>query len=180
VKRRLFNLAAAVSLVMMLAVVALWVRSYWKFDSITALNERGFYSDVWSEHGKLRFGWLSGGLRGQDPDSGLRWFRYSRDADPAVRAEGSKQFHYSSRDFGRNGHATNLVLPYWFVALFTAPLPASWIFKRQRAPRRDGPRRCAVCGYDLRATPDRCPECGTPSTSSGQTPVAAKPAEAAA
>ena len=60
-------------------------------------------------------------------------------------------------------------VPYWFVIGLFAILPAIW-FYRSRPPRidLDGLRRrqlgrplCRVCGYDLRATPERCPECGT-------------------
>jgi hypothetical protein len=50
--------------------------------------------------------------------------------------------------------------PFWSLLLLCAALPVVRVglAMRRRRVRRSG--LCAVCGYDLRATPERCPECG--------------------
>jgi hypothetical protein len=53
-----------------------------------------------------------------------------------------------------------LTFPHWFLALLFAILPAIHLRAILRTRRRNRIGLCQNCGYDLRATPDRCPECG--------------------
>jgi hypothetical protein len=49
-------------------------------------------------------------------------------------------------------------VPTWLLAaLFGLPLAMRMIRRWRSIP----PGSCPRCGYDMRATPDRCPECGT-------------------
>ena len=53
-----------------------------------------------------------------------------------------------------------VTLPYWAVAMACGAIPLLWLRRARRRARAQGKGRCAACGYDMRATPDRCPECG--------------------
>jgi predicted amidophosphoribosyltransferase len=48
-------------------------------------------------------------------------------------------------------------MPHWFVVILMI-LPALLVWRRRA--RQPTPGLCIHCGYDLRATPVRCPECG--------------------
>ena len=136
-KRRLFNLTAAVSLVAWLAISILWCRDAGYY---VQLNTPNHSSRVYGPH--LGF-WIE--WQGWQPSETSGW---------VWRAQ------------------------YWMLFWLSLGVPSLWILEHvRRRSRIVG--RCTACGYDLRATPDRCPECGTPSTSSGQVAVAPKPAEAA-
>jgi hypothetical protein len=79
-------------------------------------------------------------------------------ADPAQRATLRSVWH-------RRLNREALSIPIWWLVAATSVLPLAWAVKRHREIAAYRPGHCAGCGYDLRASPLRCPECG--ATGSG-------------
>lgn len=54
-----------------------------------------------------------------------------------------------------------VLLPHWALLVALLTIPFAELLRALRNRQRAVSGRCIVCGYDLRATPGRCPECGT-------------------
>jgi hypothetical protein len=146
VARILLNALTVLSLLLCVATVVLWVRTAVGpqvdlFTTITATRSYG----LGTEHG----GRIIGFLQQERPT-------YRAD-DPADVQIGRGSFRYL-RITSRGMRRWNLVLPLWCLAGVAAAMPAVRLARRWR--RRRPPGLCVTCGYDLRDTPDRCPECG--------------------
>jgi hypothetical protein len=65
-------------------------------------------------------------------------------------------------------YRVNIYTPLWaWVAFALGVLSVRAAMQRRRRPVQG---ICLKCGYDLRATPDRCPECGTVPARKGKIP----------
>jgi hypothetical protein len=140
------------SLILCLATVGLWVRSYWQQDawwrdsvdkSFAAISNRGVVRIVWGAFLQSD----SGGWR-------LESRAASRSDEPALAFVRTDSLDGKIDVWFLN-------FPHWLPALLFALAPTYWLlgpWRRQSKRRKLG--LCLNCGYDLIATPARCPECG--------------------
>jgi hypothetical protein len=186
-RRRLFNLAAGSSLLLGIAVAIVWARSYSVADSY--LFFWGGRSDVppWSANlvgptldarhfeGRLmviyapfdsilpaRYGWRHTEHRGRSTIVlGLRQDPFSSDRALSRGAFGFR-WHSSLAIVNPPTWQRFVQIPDYAFALLAAILPSAWFIDRVRRRVSIRRGRCGNCGYDLRASPARCPECGAP------------------
>jgi hypothetical protein len=185
--RRLFTILSGLSLLLCMATVVLWVRSYERLELLGALG-RHHWHGLATERGSIWVFWRLDPLPA--PVSTWQYYYLNANGDgsgipdlawvaPTVvttrtgpdGALGFAAYHETLVD-QMPLYITNLTpryapperwrifqFPFWFVAGLTGVLPTFWIARRVRRWRNMA-GLCLACGYDLRATPERCPECG--------------------
>lgn len=174
-KRRIFTLLSAGSLVLWLAVAVLFVRSFWVEDICTGSQWDGVTEKdalVWSSGG--RFGYQRVREEIREPEriaersiaaqNGWDRWRYELSAYGTANAKWYRSEYITGLVGGHASRQFMLVtIPYWPFLLLLTMLPTLWL-RRFRRERRQGRWEhqgfCRECGYDLRASEGKCPECG--------------------
>jgi hypothetical protein len=181
--RNLLKFVAALSVVLCVETCVVWVRSYRTWDSLlfvaprwhisaTTLNGRvvlqrgeGFDLDYCGIHSGYRSGRMSRAVGGDESDFTQLplWLLYP------INKRVPSVLKWTGISFGDGPHDpsyppglghTVLIVPfaYWIGCFAMRPTMATLPGLHKILRRRRG--ACPACGYDLRATPERCPECG--------------------
>ena len=159
IRRRIFTALSVLSLLLCVATVALWVRSYWRLDALVH-RRSAVHQSFRSVCGELCYTTSTSKVTSTRYVWRPEW-RY------IVQNPGDRMIRptHSLLGFGwvleeAMDYFLGIFIPHWFLALLFAILPALHLRSMLRSRRLHRLGHCPRCGYDLRATPDRCPECG--------------------
>jgi hypothetical protein len=167
--RTLFTLCSTASLLLCVAACTLWVRSYHRLDAINLVTSDRSLA-IAAPTARLWFVY----------DTRPPLYAVSPDATPFRDIDAVAPGWTGIRRTGaiwwtHTPILTAVVVPTWMVAGLTAALPALWLAGRWCRRHRERAGFCASCGYDLRASPGRCPECGTPAATAANAEASAVP-----
>jgi hypothetical protein len=185
------SLLTAMSAVLCVVAIALWVRSYWRTDYVQRRQEspqefkagvplRYSVQVLKSDRGRLLLGahWSVGNgpntaPAAADDDGGTlappvwTWAHAGKwvDEDDERWWQRLGFFHrswtFGPGSEGRRSRLVSIGLPLWLPVVLTALPPLLAVLRSRRRRRMEAQGLCIACGYELRSTPTRCPECGT-------------------
>ena len=170
-RHRPFTPLSALSLLLCVSLVAVWIATLHRPWTITWADGPGVLRGARLHRGAVSFARVT--FRTAPPPWDPKW-RLNDILSWRTRAGGHGDVPAAfGFDFYDERPATNNVMfsagtlafrvmfvPMWAMVAFTGIMPVLRVRRGvyRRAARRRG--LCVACGYDLRATPERCPECG--------------------
>jgi hypothetical protein len=154
-RRRIFTFASMLSVLLCVATVVLWIRSYWVWDDIPVQNNNDVRIELVGGH--ISISW-----------NPLMMFPIAASHNPASDYGPLQKpaFNWSFAGFGYWSDpvwgSRGIFVPFRFPVVAFFMLPVGWLIARTRRARMPHFQHCPTCRYNLTGNESGiCPECGT-------------------
>jgi hypothetical protein len=181
-----------VSGILAVAVATAWVRQFWTGDDF-AFHRYGYPDAVSVEDSTVSVRLSGGGIIFHTHSTRHLVAAFIQRSAEDVREQyrPRKEFHYtrlnplswdnpwypfwgrlSGSVQGTAWHDVYMCVHFAWLQALILVMPGTVLVKRIGTASRRRHGCCIRCGYDLRATPDHCPECGTTAVTDAKRPSA--------
>jgi hypothetical protein len=172
VLRTLLRWLTSLSAALCVLTFVFWVRSYWIYDYVGVIGTRGALNSDWaggSWHGAYRHGLTSTSSAvlqltwRRQPASVVRNLWTYEQGETVYLRIGDRFFVRYYPDDPSNKRVYDVFAPAWLPPIILSPGLWMWARRKYRhflAHTRRKAGLCVACGYDIRESSGRCPECG--------------------